>query len=110
VDFELCEKLFCITMDNASNNKTMINQLFESIYIRTGLQHDEKNQHIPCLAHVINLVIGVFLKNLRVTTDAGDQREDEVMYQCIYDDNEKDFALTMVKIHEIFQGIILRNV
>jgi len=101
VDFDLCDKLFCITTDNASNNKTMITHLFESIYIRTGVQHDEKNQHIPCLAHVINLVVGAFLKNLKVTAEAEDQGEDEVMYQRIQDGNEKDFALTMLKIRMI---------
>jgi len=79
----------------------MINHLFESIYVHTGVQHDEQNQHIPCLAHVINLVIGAFLTNLKVTAKAGDQGEDEIMYHCIHDGNDKDFALTMLKIHEI---------
>jgi len=101
VDFDLCEKLFCITTDNASNNKTMITHLFENLYIRTGIQHDEKNQHIPCLTHIINLVIVAFLKSLKVTTEAGDQGEDEVMYHRIHGGNEKDFALTMFKIREI---------
>ena len=98
VDFDLCEKLFCITTDNASNNKTILNHLFENIYVRSGIQYDEKNQHIPCLTHVINLVVGAFLKNLKVTAEAGDQGEDEVMYQHIHDGNEKDFTLTMLKI------------
>jgi len=101
VDFDLCEKLFCVTTDNASNNKTMIKQLFESIYVRTGVQHDEKNQHIPCFAHVINLVVGAFLKNLKFIAEDGDDGEDEVMRHRIQDGNEKDFALTMLKICEI---------
>ena len=79
----------------------MITHRFENIYVRTGVQHDEKNQHIPCLAHVINLVVGAFLKNLKVTAEAADQGEDEVMYQRIHDGNEKDFALTMLKIRMI---------
>jgi len=70
VDFDLCKNLFYITIDNAPNNKTMIKQLFESIYICTSIQHNEKNQHIPCSAYVINLIIGVFLKNLKFIAQA----------------------------------------
>jgi len=101
VDFDLCEKLFCITTDNASNNDTMIKHLFDSILDKTGILHDAENQHIPCLAHVINLVVGAFLKNLKVLADNGDEGDDEVMQHRIQDGQEKDFALTMLKIHEI---------
>ena len=101
VDFDLCEKLFCITNDNASNNNTMISKLFDEIYIRTSVQHDEQNQHISCLAHVINLVVGAFLKNLMVLADGEEKGDDETMHYRIHDGREKDFALTMLKIREI---------
>ena len=71
------------------------------LYIRTGVQHDEQNQHIPCLAHVINLIVGAFLKNLRVLADGEEEGDDETMHHRIHDGREKDFALTMLKIREI---------
>lgn len=100
-DFGLLENLFCITTDNASNNKTMITKLFEDIYVATGVQHNEKHQHISCLAHVINLVVGAFLKNLKVLADKVDDEEGETLQHRIQDGDEKDFALTMLKIREI---------
>jgi hypothetical protein len=79
----------------------MIKHLFESILDKTSVLYDMENQHIPCLAHVINLVVGAFLKNLKVLADNGDEGDDEVMQHRIQDGQEKDFALTMLKIREI---------
>ena len=79
----------------------MITKLFEDIYVTTGVQHNEKHQHISCLAHVINLVVGAFLKNLKVLADKVDDEEGETLQHRIQDGDEKDFALTMLKIREI---------
>ena len=62
-EFDIAEKLYCIITDNASNNYTMIRHI--SSHLREeGIEWDHRTQHIPCLAHIINLVVKEFLNNL----------------------------------------------
>ena len=43
MDFDLCEKLFCITTNNVFNIDTIIKHLFDSILDKTSVLHDMKN-------------------------------------------------------------------
>ena len=79
VDFDLCENLFYITTDNILNNKIMNKQLFESIYICTSIQYDEKNQYISCFIYVINFVVSVFSKNMKFIAKNGNDEKDEII-------------------------------
>ena len=64
VEFNLCEKLFCITSDNAGNmNKLM---KFPSKRLRKrGVIWSAEENYISCLNHVINLAVQDFLKAIK---------------------------------------------
>ncbi|OAF57249.1 hypothetical protein VC83_04624 [Pseudogymnoascus destructans] len=65
--FNITGRLFCMTTDNASNNGTMCKEL-ES-YMRSTTQEVEWSSDatkIPCMAHVIQLVVKAMLKAFNV--------------------------------------------
>jgi len=59
--------LFCITTDNASNNDTTCTELSDRLYESHSINWNWQENHIACLAHVLNLSVQTFLKNLKVT-------------------------------------------
>ena len=65
------EKLFCITTDNASNNIALVKEL-SRLLANDGISWDYKTRHIPCLAHIINLVVQKFLHALVKDLDVED--------------------------------------
>ena len=67
IRYGICQKLFCITTDNASNNDTTCEELSDRLYDSHQIDWDPKEHHIACLAHVINLAVQSFLKNIKVT-------------------------------------------
>jgi hypothetical protein len=69
-EYNIAEKLFCITTDNATNNDTMASYLELKLDEEFGVKWDQETQHLYCLAHVINLVVNDFLDYIRdKTTD-----------------------------------------
>ena len=64
-EYDLCDKLFCITTDNAKNNDTMVRTL-ETLLEKDGVSWDSTANHIRCLTHVINLVVTSYLDNLKI--------------------------------------------
>jgi hypothetical protein len=100
--YKLKTKLFCITTDNATNNDTLTASLEDRLANEDMIVFDPSEQHIPCVAHVLNLAVQTFLRNLKVlnvdsetTADDGDELEAATL------DPEKDFAVTMTKIRNI---------
>ena len=69
-EYGITEKLNCITTDNASNNFTMVRHLSSRLF-EEGIEWDYRTQHIPCLAHIINLVVKEFLNNLEEDEEGG---------------------------------------
>jgi len=65
--YDICEKLFCITTDNASNNDTTCEELSDRLYESHSINWNWEENHIGCLAHVLNLSVQAFLKNIKVT-------------------------------------------
>ena len=60
--FSITKRLFCITTDNAGNNGTMrreLEELLNSLDINNSWSSDATK--IPCLAHVIQLVVKAIL-------------------------------------------------
>jgi hypothetical protein len=107
--FEIGKKIFCITTDGASNNKTMMISLAESLNQKYGIEMDSDEQRIPCLAHIINLAVSAFLENLKVAEDeASSSRDDEATRACIASGEVKNFPLTILKIREIC-NVLSRN-
>src|SRR5579859_8154118 len=65
-EFNIHTKLFCITTDSASNNGKMMKELSKLLRKRDGIKWNGLAHHIRCLAHVINLAVKAFLRNLKV--------------------------------------------
>jgi hypothetical protein len=60
--FSITKRLLCITTDNAGNNGTMrkeLEELLNNLDINNGWSSDSTK--IPCLAHVIQLVVKAIL-------------------------------------------------
>lgn len=52
-----------ITTDNASNNITFLRAL-ENAFIENNIEFNAINQHVRCLAHIINLAVQKILQVL----------------------------------------------
>ena len=74
-EYEICDKLFSITADNAGNNGTIctaLNILLKNI----GIEWDLKKYQISCMNHVINLAVQESIKSIKVMI--GDKDDDEI--------------------------------
>ena len=77
--FNIAEKLFCITTDNASNNKMAMKCLSKLLLKRKGIRWKWEECHISCLNHVIDLAVQAFLKSIKVIeTEEEEEVEEEV--------------------------------
>jgi hypothetical protein len=64
--FKLTEGcLLGITTDNTSSNHSMTLEL-QSTLEPSGIEWPALRNHIPCMAHVIQLALGAFMSNLGV--------------------------------------------
>jgi len=64
--FELTDGgLLGITTDNDSSNYSMTREL-QSTFEASGIEWPELRNHIPCMAHVIQLALGAFMSSLGV--------------------------------------------
>ena len=70
-EYDICEKLFCITTDSASNNGTMCTELSKTLKSKLGIKWHPKENHIRCMNHVINLAIQAFLKSIKSIDQTG---------------------------------------
>lgn len=73
-DFQFQSKLFCITTDNASNNYKMMQELSRLLLVDDAIVWDGSRNHIPCLAHVLNLSVKAFLAHLKVQPPTEEQQ------------------------------------
>jgi hypothetical protein len=65
--FELTDgRLLGIATDNASSNNLMTREL-QSTLEASGIEWPAYRNHIPCMAHVIQLALGAFMSCLGVT-------------------------------------------
>jgi len=111
--YGLCNNLFCITSDNASNNDRMYVELATLLLERQGVEWDECAMHVRCMNHTINLAVQAFLKDLKVLrvrnspTDTADDNynSDPEDGEDIDDDEEVDneemFTTTLSKLRFI---------
>jgi hypothetical protein len=64
--FELTDgRLLGITTDNASPNHSMTRELQSTLDV-SGIEWPALRNHIPCMAHVIQLGLGAFMSSLGV--------------------------------------------
>jgi hypothetical protein len=57
--------LLCITTDNISSNSSYTCEL-QSTLKHSGIELSALRNHVPCMAHVIQLCLGELMKNLGV--------------------------------------------
>jgi len=64
-------RLLAITSDNASNNNTLTQSLEQRLGTE-GIKWDASENSVPCLAHIINLVVQEIIQHLKLaaTTEA----------------------------------------
>jgi len=72
-DFGVLEKLLAITTDNASSNDVFLAQL-ESDCLPRGMTFSKNENHVRCVAHVINIAAQALLKELQ--SEALDSEDD----------------------------------
>lgn len=115
--FNIAEKLFCITTDNASNNKKAMKCLSKLLLKRKGIRWNWKEYHISCLNHVIDLAVQAFLKAIKVIEvseteekekeddeeeDIDDSDEDEIMEE---EDEDEDLSLPAPMIEDMTASV-----
>jgi len=84
MEFGLCEKLFCITSDNAGNMRKLMRFLSKRLR-QLGVKWDARENYINCLNHVLNLALQAFLKKIKALP----AKEVDV-YDLDEDDDEDD--------------------
>ena len=65
IKYNIHNRLYCITTDNASNNGSLCEAL-SALLDEEGVQWDAMRNHIACLTHIINLAVKEFLKTLKI--------------------------------------------
>jgi len=85
-EFDIAEKLFCITSDNAGNNGTLVRALEDLLMERHDIYWDHQKHYIRCIAHIINILVDHFFRNL-------------------VDDDGMTFLSTLIKIRAIAKAI-----
>ncbi|GES96419.1 zinc finger BED domain-containing protein RICESLEEPER 2-like [Rhizophagus clarus] len=78
-EFNLLSKILGISTDNASNMDKMFNK-FEYICNYEGIKFDADNQHVRCLAHIINLAVQNILKALK---GEAPENENEILQENV---------------------------
>lgn len=98
--YNIVEKLFCCTTDNASNNETALEHLSTLLLRNKGIVWNYKEQHIRCMNHIINIAVQAFLKKCKVLSNDGvaemDLEEDEDI-----DEEELRTALRAMRNHTL---------
>ena len=64
-EYNIIFKLQCITSDNASNNYRMVQELSRKLRDEAGIEWDYETNHLPCFAHIINLLVKNLLSAIR---------------------------------------------
>lgn len=65
-EYEIHGRLFAITADNASNNNTLRSHLTTLLRRENGPQWEMSPIKVPCLAHVIQLVVQEIVRHLKI--------------------------------------------
>jgi hAT family C-terminal dimerisation region len=86
--FDIQHKLFCITTDNAENNRMMSKCLSTLLHNNDGIIWDPIQNHIDCLAHVLNLAVQSFIANLKVLPLTDEEKFDLEIPESDGDDLE----------------------
>ncbi len=62
--WRILDKVFCLTLDNASSNDVCVEVLKEKLSLHNPLTLDGEFFHIRCCAHILNLIVQEGLKEV----------------------------------------------
>jgi hypothetical protein len=92
--FNIAEKLFCITTDNASNNKKAMKCLSKLLLKQKGIRWTWQERHVNCLNHIIDLAVQAFLKSIKVIENSEiEEEEEEEEDEEMEEDEDEDLLL-----------------
>jgi hypothetical protein len=74
--FCILSKVLGITTDNASNNNTLLD-CFRGVCHSRCIVFDKEEQHMRCMAHIVNLAVQALLRELRVEIPDADPSLDD---------------------------------
>jgi hypothetical protein len=63
--YKIESQLLGFTSDSASNNTTLAAALSEALN-QLSIDWDSEHNHIPCMAHVVQLILGAFMDHLKI--------------------------------------------
>jgi hypothetical protein len=69
----ITKRLLAITCDNASNNATLSTTL-KTLLEDEGVRWSSKENRLPCLAHIINLVVQDIISHLQLSSTLQDKQ------------------------------------
>lgn len=109
-EYQIINKLFCITTDNAGNNRKMMMRISRYLKDEHSIKWNPKEHHIACLNHVINLAVQDFLKAIKGLV--ADNEADNCLRDEEEDDDEQElegFAGTLWKIRTTIKVYLRYN-
>jgi hypothetical protein len=107
-EYEIHDKVLAINTDNASNNDTMHQEFVSDVRKAIGKMKFDVF-HIPCLAHVIQLSVKVFLDNIDIIAE-NDTLEKTITKEKIKKANklDKGFKRTLTLV-SIGNCVLIKN-
>ncbi|KAJ5962651.1 hypothetical protein N7501_007592, partial [Penicillium viridicatum] len=93
---KLLDRIFSVTIDNATNNDTIIYALQERLLSIRAISSRESIVRVPCIAHIIQLYLKQLLGYIRA---APKNKESDTQAHGLKDSiNYRDIAYTLTKI------------
>lgn len=77
-------RFLAITCDNAANNKTLTSDLSAQLLLE-GVRWEPLENTIPCLAHIINLMVQDIIKFLRLSAPEDIERAEALQHHHVQD-------------------------
>ena len=91
-------RILGFTTDSASNNKTLTKAL-NNAWSSLSVEWNQLENHIPCMAHIVQLILGAFMGSIKVKSKDGDMPsgfKTDYIYKVIRLDN--GFNKTIEKV------------
>ncbi len=108
--YQIADAIQAVTTDNASNNSTMMSQVVNTT-IDGNIEAGIRPQHVPCLAHVLQLGAKELQDGIRITPtneefrkDWDAKKEQSMMEQAKKDGDIADPAFALAKVCTWYYG------
>ncbi|CAB4391009.1 unnamed protein product [Rhizophagus irregularis] len=81
---KILTKILAIAADNAANNNTFLKSL-EQTCVENHIAFHHKENHVRCIAHIMNLTVQEILKHIR----AGEAQDENIILEELLEKNNK---------------------